>query len=60
MQRRLGNAQSRRGQLGIFDLYREHAEQLGVKKEPCQLAEPNWAPGSVEWQAEQAKTNRSS
>jgi predicted phage terminase large subunit-like protein len=44
----------------IFDLYREQAKQLGVKKEPCQPAEPNWAPGSVEWQAEQDKKNRSS
>ena len=44
----------------IFDLYREQAEQLGVKKQPCPPAEPNWVPGSVEWQAEQDKKKKSS
>jgi len=48
------------GSWAIFEIYREQAEQLGVKKEPCQPAEPNWAPGSVEWQAEQDKKNKSS
>ena len=48
------------GSWAIFEIYREQAEQLGVKKEPCQPPEPNWAPGSVEWQAEQDKKNKSS
>ena len=48
------------GSWAIFEIYREQAEQLDVKKQPCQPAEPNWAPGSVEWQAAQDKKNRSS
>jgi len=45
-----------KGSWGIFDLYREQAEQLGVKTEPCQPAEPNWAPAP--WNGKPSRTRR--
>jgi hypothetical protein len=46
---------------GIYELYRQQAEQLRAEKEQDgarpQPAKTNWAPGSVEWQAEKDKSS---
>jgi predicted phage terminase large subunit-like protein len=44
---------------GLYELYRQQAEQLRAEKEGRPTTEPaktNWAPGSMEWQAEQNKS----
>jgi predicted phage terminase large subunit-like protein len=46
---------------GIFELTRQRAEELRTEQHPKpRPAQTNWAPGSMEWQAEQTKQNRSS
>ena len=44
---------------GIYELYRQRAERLGAEREArsemAQSVQPTWAPGSMEWQAEQEK-----
>jgi predicted phage terminase large subunit-like protein len=41
---------------GIYELYRQQAEKLRAEREAASgRAEPTWAPGSMEWQAEQEK-----
>ncbi|HEX3413854.1 MAG TPA: phage terminase large subunit [Stellaceae bacterium] len=45
---------------GLYELYRQQAEQLRAEKEGRPTTEPaktNWAPGSMEWQAEQDKSD---
>src|SRR6266550_3770963 len=44
---------------GIYELYRQQAEKLRAERqargEVTQSVQPTWAPGSMEWQAEQEK-----
>ena len=41
---------------GIYELYRQQAEKLRAEHEATSgRAQPTWAPGSMEWQAEQEK-----
>src|SRR5712671_2798704 len=41
---------------GNYELYSQQAENLRVEREAASgRAEPTWAPGSMEWQAEQKK-----
>jgi hypothetical protein len=41
---------------GIYELYRQQAEKLQAEREATSgRAQPAWAPGSMEWQAEQEK-----
>ena len=44
---------------GIYELYRQQAEKLRAERaargEVAQSVQPTWAPGSMEWQAEQEK-----
>ena len=44
---------------GIYELYRQQAERLRAEREArgevAQSVQPTWAPGSMEWQAEQEK-----
>ena len=41
---------------GIYELYRRQAEKLQAEREATLgRAQPTWAPGSMEWQAEQEK-----
>src|SRR5882724_7454998 len=44
---------------GIYELYRQRAEKLRAEREARgevpQSIQPTWAPGSMEWQAEQEK-----
>jgi predicted phage terminase large subunit-like protein len=41
---------------GIYELYRQQAEKLWAERGAASgRAEPTWAPGSMEWQAEQEK-----
>ena len=44
---------------GIYELYRQQAEKLRAEREAwgqvAQSVQPTWAPGSMEWQAEQEK-----
>ena len=41
---------------GIYELYRQHAEKLRAEREARgEVAQPTWAPGCMEWQAEQEK-----
>jgi hypothetical protein len=43
---------------GIFELYRRQAEQLQARPEPTSgRPEPTRAPGSMEWLAEQKKSD---
>src|ERR1700738_5376697 len=44
---------------GIYELYRQQAEKLRAEREArgeAQSVQPTWAPGSMEWQAEQEKS----
>jgi predicted phage terminase large subunit-like protein len=49
---------------GIYEFYRQKAEQLRAEKErgeaTTQPTQTNWAPGSMEWQAEQNRRNKPS
>ena len=44
---------------GIYELYRQQAEKLRAEREArgevALSVQPTWAPGSMEWQAEQEK-----
>ena len=43
---------------GIYELYRQQAENLRVEREATSgRAEPTWAIGSMEWLAEQKKSS---
>jgi predicted phage terminase large subunit-like protein len=43
---------------GIYELYRQQAEKLRAEREATSgRAEPTWAPGSMEWLAEQNKSS---
>src|SRR6202049_1433103 len=43
---------------GMFEFYRRQAEQLRADREATSgRAQPTWAPGSMEWQAEQNKSS---
>jgi hypothetical protein len=46
---------------GIFEPYRWQAEQLRAEREArgeaAQPTQPAWAPGSMEWPAEQKKSS---
>jgi predicted phage terminase large subunit-like protein len=39
----------------VYELYRQQAEQLRAEHEAPRSVKPDWAPGSVEWAAEQEK-----
>jgi hypothetical protein len=45
---------------GLYELYRQQAEQLRAENDQdrptTEPAKTNWAPGSMEWQAEQNKS----
>jgi hypothetical protein len=44
---------------GLYELYRQRAEELCAAQNPApQPTQSNWAPGSVEWFAEQEKRKR--
>jgi len=46
---------------GAFELMRQQAEEVvAAQQRKPQPAEPNWAVGSMEWQAAQDKKNKSS
>jgi hypothetical protein len=44
---------------GIYEFYRQKAEALRAEKERggATPTKTNWAPGSMEWQAEQDKSS---
>ena len=44
---------------GIFELYRQKAEELRAEqqRDKPQPTQPTWAPGSMEWLAEQNKSS---
>ena len=46
---------------GIYELYRQQAEKLRAEREArgevAQSVQPTWAPGSMEWLAEQNKSS---
>jgi hypothetical protein len=43
---------------GIYELYRQQAEKLRAAREATSgRAPPAWAPGSMEWLAEQKKSS---
>jgi hypothetical protein len=44
---------------GIYEFYRQKAEALRAEKERGEAtpSKTNWAPGSMEWQAEQDKSS---
>ena len=43
---------------GLFELYRRQAEELAERHDKPQRAPITFAPGSMEWQAEQEKLKR--
>jgi hypothetical protein len=43
---------------GIYDWYRRQAEKLAERHDKPQRAQITYAPGSMEWQAEQEKLKR--
>ena len=43
---------------GIYDWYRRQAEELAARHDKPQRAPITYAPGSMEWKAEQEKLKR--